>query len=86
MHTFSAKTFPTGVTAMNGVLYGTGNGSGALSNGFVFSVTTAGNERVIYRFKGGADGFFPRAVPTAFKDKLYGTTSAVAPGAAERCT
>jgi uncharacterized repeat protein (TIGR03803 family) len=43
--------------------------------GTVFAVSTSGTERVVYGFKGGADGAYPQAGLIAVNGKLYGTTS-----------
>jgi uncharacterized repeat protein (TIGR03803 family) len=67
---------------VNGLLYGTTafggtgcvNGSGLSGCGTVFKVSTAGTERVLYRFKGGTDGAEPRAALVAANGVLYGTT------------
>jgi uncharacterized repeat protein (TIGR03803 family) len=66
--------------AVNGVLYGTADAGGKNANcnlgcGTVFSVTPAGKQTVLYRFKGGlADGASPKAPLTAIGNALYGTT------------
>jgi uncharacterized repeat protein (TIGR03803 family) len=72
--------FPSGdLTALHGVLYGTtssggGSGCGGHGCGTVFSVTTAGTETVLYRFKGGTDGATPNGQLLALRNVLYGTT------------
>jgi uncharacterized repeat protein (TIGR03803 family) len=71
--------WPTsGLTERNGVLYGTTN-SGGLPNkgnlGTVYSVTTAGSEKVVYTF-GTTDGAKPFGGLTLLGDRFYGTTSA----------
>ena len=72
----------TSLTAVKGVLYGTtsvGGGNNAYCSqgcGTVFSVTTKGKERVIYRFKSGTtDGFGPYGSLLALHGQLYGTTA-----------
>lgn len=47
-----------GLTKVNGVLYGVTNAGGSTKCecGIVFSVTTAGVEKVLYRFRGPPDG------------------------------
>lgn len=66
--------------AFNGSLYGTAfaGGTGCAGNGcgVVFKLSTSGKERILYRFKGGADGRNPSAGLIAFNNQLYGTTSA----------
>jgi uncharacterized repeat protein (TIGR03803 family) len=70
-----------GLIDVNGTLYGTtygGGGTGCYSRAFgcgtVYSVSTAGAEKVLYAFKGGSDGFFPKAGLIDVKGTLYGTT------------
>jgi uncharacterized repeat protein (TIGR03803 family) len=57
--------------------YGGGNGSGCAGGcGTVFEVNPAsGQEHVIYRFKGGTDGYFPAAPLLPYRGRLYGTTA-----------
>jgi uncharacterized repeat protein (TIGR03803 family) len=65
---------------LNGVLYGTaylgGSGCDGYGCGTIFSVTTKGTSRVLYRFTGEPDGERPAAALINMKDKLYGTTLA----------
>jgi len=62
---------------LGGTFYGTTAGGGdANGDGTVFAITPAGTERVVYRFKGGADGANPYATLVAVNGVLYGTTSA----------
>lgn len=68
----------SGVTALHGKLYGAtlfggGTGCGGNGCGTIYQVTTAGKERVLYRFQGSADGAYPNGL-TAVKGVLYGTT------------
>ena len=68
------------LTLAKGLLYGTtgaGGGSGCSDHGCgtVFSISTAGKERVLYRFRGGSDGANPVAGLTKLNGLLYGTTS-----------
>jgi uncharacterized repeat protein (TIGR03803 family) len=65
-----------GFAAIDGALYGATEygGGGACNCGAVFKLSTMGTEKVIYRFKGGADGSAPFAGLIAFKGTLYGTT------------
>lgn len=69
-----------GLILLNGTLYGTtpsGGNHGCGSNngcGTIFSVTTSGVERVLYRFKGGSDGANPYSGLTDLNGTLYGTT------------
>ena len=65
---------------VNGTLYGTTEFGGTFceqSNqrcGTVFSITTSGQEKVIYDFKGGSDGQAPIAGLIDVNGLLYGTT------------
>ena len=66
-----------GVTAMDGMLYGTTTGGfGATPPGTVFRVDPAtGLEKVLYYFYWGVEGSDPRTGLIAVNGKLYGTTS-----------
>jgi uncharacterized repeat protein (TIGR03803 family) len=72
-----------GLVSVGGVLYGTTVAGGIhcpgesefTGCGTVFAVTLSGQERVIYRFKGGSDGVAPFGGLTWLDGKLYGTTS-----------
>lgn len=69
---------PSGLVDMNGTFYGTTGGGGAgcsngLGCGTVFSVTSAGKEHVLYRFKGGLDGAGPSSLIDV-NGRFYGTT------------
>jgi uncharacterized repeat protein (TIGR03803 family) len=58
-----------------GNLYGTASGGGAAGWGVVYKLDTAGQETVLYSFKGGADGGKPYAgVISDSAGNLYGTT------------
>jgi uncharacterized repeat protein (TIGR03803 family) len=59
---------------VNGTLYGTTASGGVNGCGTVFSITPSGHERVLYRFKGGADSRYPLAGLTNVSGTLYGTT------------
>jgi len=70
---------------VNGTLYGTteyGGGFGCRGQRFywgcgtVYSITTSGTEKVLYRFTGGSDGANPNAGLVEIRGRLYGTTSA----------
>lgn len=66
-----------GLVVHDGKLYGTTEQGGmgpSGGNGTVFEVTSAGKERVLYRFKGGKDGANPYAALTFFHGAFYGTT------------
>jgi uncharacterized repeat protein (TIGR03803 family) len=70
-----------GLTNVGGTLYGTtydGGGGYCYYDsgcGTLFSVTTSGTERVLYRFAGGSDGASPEGGLTNMAGTLYGTTS-----------
>ncbi|MGC9992603.1 MAG: choice-of-anchor tandem repeat GloVer-containing protein [Candidatus Cybelea sp.] len=72
----------SGLINVNGRLYGTtfsGGKSGCQNNfgcGVVYSITTSGSEKVVYRFKGGSslDGGNPLAGLVEMNGTLYGTT------------
>jgi uncharacterized repeat protein (TIGR03803 family) len=68
-----------GLFNVGGVFYGTttfggGTGCGGSGCGVVFAVTPEGNENVLYRFKGGSDGYMPHAGLINVNGALYGTT------------
>jgi uncharacterized repeat protein (TIGR03803 family) len=64
-----------GLTSLSGELYGTTYGGGGGEEwGTVFKTDTAGNERILYRFKAGTDGAHPYAGLIALNGELYGTT------------
>jgi phospholipase C len=77
------------LTPLGNEFYGTtryGGSSGTqcpLGCGTIYSTSGAGMERVLYRFKGGADGATPLAAVIVRNGKLFGTTSAG--GAAANC-
>jgi uncharacterized repeat protein (TIGR03803 family) len=82
---------PHGLTvADNGLLYGTtqygGNDGCGYSSyptcGTVFDVSTSGQHRVIYSFKGGSDGYLPIGDLLYYHGALYGTTNAGGTGTA----
>jgi uncharacterized repeat protein (TIGR03803 family) len=66
----------TGLIVLNGALYGTTfEGGAAPGFGTVFTVSTSGQERVIYSFlSNGQDGENPYGGVIALNGKLYGTT------------
>ena len=58
-----------------GNLYGTTVNGGTAGRGVVYKLDTAGQETVLYSFRGGADGAFPFAgVIRDSAGNLYGTT------------
>ncbi|HEY2474255.1 MAG TPA: choice-of-anchor tandem repeat GloVer-containing protein [Candidatus Cybelea sp.] len=88
LHSF--RGFPDGATPIaslsvfGGVLYGTTQyggddghqclGHGVEGCGVVFTITTSGNEKTLYRFKGVPDGANPWMSPILSGKRLYGTT------------
>lgn len=64
---------------LSGTLYGTTVYGGSRCShggcGTVFSLTTAGKERVLHDFAGGNDGAYPFAGMISVNGALYGTTS-----------
>ena len=81
MHNFGTGRYDgiepsAGLIAVNGILYGTTAAGGSYHNlGTVFSITTAGKERVIHSFGGLRDGSRPAAALSLFNGSLFGTTS-----------
>jgi uncharacterized repeat protein (TIGR03803 family) len=78
LHSFTGGSdggYPlAGMTAVNGVLYGTTSGGGEFGGGTVFTISASGSEVVLHSFGSGADGASPRADLLVIKDRLYGTT------------
>jgi uncharacterized repeat protein (TIGR03803 family) len=70
-------------------LYGTTSGGGITTGecttgcGTIFAVTAGGDEKTVYRFRGGADGSVPLAGLIAVDGALFGTTSSG--GGSARC-
>jgi uncharacterized repeat protein (TIGR03803 family) len=78
LYSFRGKTGRVpyaGLTAVNGMLYGTTSQGGGKGRGAVFQITPAGTLTLLHAFAGGADGAVPRARLTNVGGKLYGTTS-----------
>jgi uncharacterized repeat protein (TIGR03803 family) len=65
-----------GLLNVDGKLYGTTYGGGTSGDGAVFDMTTAGKERVLYRFGGSPDGAFPYSGLIDVGHTFYGTTIA----------
>jgi uncharacterized repeat protein (TIGR03803 family) len=65
-----------GLIAVNGKLYGTTVGGGAIASGYgtIFEVSTSGVEKVLHSFTGTPDGADPYAGLIAVNGNLYGTT------------
>lgn len=67
-------TLPSGLTELNGILYGVTLQGGTNNVGTVFSLTTSGTETVLHSFaNNGSDGYGPITSPTAVNGVLYGT-------------
>ena len=88
LHSFAGGSDGAGPWAalinVNDTLYGTtesGGGSGCTATGYtkgcgtVFSISSSGKERVLYRFAGKPDGAHPGAALLDVSGTLYGTTS-----------
>jgi uncharacterized repeat protein (TIGR03803 family) len=76
-----------GLAKVNGVMYGTtaqGGAYGPSGQGTVFSVTTTGTEKVLYRFQGPPDAEEPQASLINLGGTMYGTT--LSGGTSTRCT
>jgi uncharacterized repeat protein (TIGR03803 family) len=65
-----------GLIVAGGNLYGTTNQGGSNGTGTVFEINSAGEETVLYNFKGGVDGASPEGALVLAGGNLYGTTSA----------
>jgi uncharacterized repeat protein (TIGR03803 family) len=86
LHSFiggSDGAFPgTGPIVAGGTLYGTTLGGGTAHNecktwhgcGTVYSITTSGKEKVLYKFAGGSDGSNPNTTLLESGGTLYGAT------------
>ncbi|HET6275362.1 MAG TPA: choice-of-anchor tandem repeat GloVer-containing protein [Candidatus Cybelea sp.] len=64
----------SGLVELKGKLYGTTATGGGYRRGIVFSLTTAGTERVLHSFGGAPDGDDPQADLIDVHGTLYGTT------------
>lgn len=80
LHTFGGgpndAAFPTGslIKDKAGNFYGTAPYGGTFGFGAIFSITSSGNETLVYSFTGGADGSRPNSALLIEGGKLYGTT------------
>jgi uncharacterized repeat protein (TIGR03803 family) len=60
---------------VNGTLYGTTTQGGKYKRGTIFSISTAGKERVLYSFGTNSnDGYYPSSTLIYAKGAIYGTT------------
>ncbi|MFZ0033218.1 MAG: choice-of-anchor tandem repeat GloVer-containing protein [Candidatus Cybelea sp.] len=66
---------PSGLTAVNGVLYGTASAAGFTNYGSVFALEPSGKVHVLHIFRGGSDGAYPTAGLIVVNGVLYGTTA-----------
>src|SRR5579863_2902099 len=65
-----------GLLNVGGTLYGTTEDGGSSNAGAVFTITTTGEEKTLYRFTaGGANGSDPEGGLIDVNGTLYGTTS-----------
>jgi uncharacterized repeat protein (TIGR03803 family) len=64
-----------GLVNVAGTLYGTTHSGGTKGYGTVFSLNSAGAEKVLYSFLGGNDGATPAAGLVNVDGTLYGTTA-----------
>jgi uncharacterized repeat protein (TIGR03803 family) len=65
-----------GLSAVNGMLYGTTFYGGAHNYGIVFAISTSGSEQVLHSFGPAPDGEYPSTTLLAWDGTLYGTTMA----------
>ncbi len=64
----------SGLTVLNGQLYGTTMLAAAWKKGTIYVITPSGSETVVHSFSGGSGGNFPDANLIAVSGTLYGTT------------
>jgi uncharacterized repeat protein (TIGR03803 family) len=82
LHSFGSGADGTvpfaGLINVKGVLYGTtaGGGSGSLHAGTIYSISTTGDEKVLYSFANTSTGVGPLAGLIDVNGTLYGTTEA----------
>jgi uncharacterized repeat protein (TIGR03803 family) len=83
------RTPDSRLIARGASLFGTTSGGGRTTSectsgcGTIFAVNVGGPERIVYRFKGGADGAVPLAGVIAVGSAFFGTTSGG--GGSRRC-
>lgn len=75
-HAYDGEFPAAGLTAVNGVLYGTTYSGGRNNEGTVFKITTSGTETKLYSFgdESSGDGAHPAADLLEHGGMLYGTT------------
>jgi uncharacterized repeat protein (TIGR03803 family) len=64
------------LVSFDGKLYGTTSSGGVANRGAIYSITTAGVEKIVHSFYGGTDGGIPYAGLIDVNGILYGTTYA----------
>jgi|SRR5580658_988110 uncharacterized repeat protein (TIGR03803 family) len=62
------------VVGKNGSLYGITGSGGAYNLGTVFQIDKAGEQKVLYSFKGKPDGYAPQALLVRSSGEFYGVT------------
>lgn len=65
---------PGGLLNMGGTFYGVTANGGGVNDGTVFSMSPAGEDKVLYRFRGGSDAEHPQAALIDVGGTLYGTS------------
>lgn len=65
-------SYPNGLIAVHGTLYGTAESN--YSCGFIFSMSPGGRVTALYAFEGGSDGCGPTSALTYRNGTFYGTT------------
>jgi uncharacterized repeat protein (TIGR03803 family) len=64
-----------GLTPLNGQFFGVASSAGATAHGAVYTVSTSGQEKIIYNFLGGTDAEAAEAPLVAYKNLLFGTST-----------
>jgi uncharacterized repeat protein (TIGR03803 family) len=73
-HKSSRGRQPGGLLNMEGTFYGVTTSGGGANDGTVFSMSPAGEDKVLYRFRGGLDAEHPQAALIDVGGTLYGVT------------
>jgi uncharacterized repeat protein (TIGR03803 family) len=73
----------SGLTNVEGTLFGTTSEGGSADRGTVYAISSAGVENVVHSFKGGKDGWEPLSTLLNVGGTLYGTT--IGGGGPARC-
>ena len=70
-----AEPYQSDLLDVNGTLFGTTGGGGTYGYGTIFKLNSKGQEKVLYSFTGGTDGFDPSSgLVRDGSGNLYGTT------------